>query len=155
MGTSSSSHVRLIAFFWKSASSTMKQDIRKSSLSFWRCHRSSCSHVTKSSSIIRLVRTQIKLILFLQSSNTNNENNGHFETFVPNVTFIAMAPLCPYLSIISFCHGLCIPRMKGKFMMSCFLCHMKTSFGCSQAHIFTLSKSLWYRRHTLIFNLLS
>ena len=155
MGTSSSGHVCLIAFLWKSASLTMKQKRRKSFLFIWRCLRNGCSHMTKYSSVIRLVRTQAMIIQFFQSSNTNNENNRYFETLVPNVASIAVAILCPYLSIISFCHGIYIPRIKGNFMMSSFSCHMKTQFGCSKAHIFTISKSLWWLRHTPILNLLS
>ena len=122
----------------------MKQKERKSFLYFWRCLHSGRSHMTKFSSVIRLVKNQATGIPFIQSSNTNNENNGYFGTLVPYVASIVMAPLCPYLSIIFFCQGVCIPKMKGKYMMSSFSCHMKTSFGCSKAHIFTLSKSLWW-----------
>ena len=152
MRTSFLGHVCSIAFLWKCALSTIKQEAKKSSLSLWRCLRNGCSHMTKFSSVIRLVGMQVTGISFLQSSNTNNKNNGYFETLVPNVV---MTLLQWFHCVYTFCDDVCISRMKNKSMMSFFSCHMKTSFGCSKVHIFTLSKLLWWRCQTLIYNLLS
>ena len=91
----------------------------------WRCLRSGSSHMTKSFYVIRLVRTQTTGKPFLQSSNTDNENNRYFDTMVLKVASITITPICPYMSMISLYHGICIPNTKDKSTTSLFSCQMK------------------------------
>ena len=129
MRTSFLGHVCSIAFLWKCALSTIKQEAKKSSLYFWRCLRSGCSHMTKFSSVIRLVGIQATGISFLQSSNTNNKNNGYFETLVPNVV----------MTLLQWFH--CVYTLVANlFAMMFVYLEWKTNLWCHFFHV------IW-RRH--------